>query len=261
MKRSVRDFSELRSLLKKTETEAEAQAEVRASEGTRSLPRAPKPRRAPSPADEFIVATLGISLREIPVGQLADVRCTIREAIETANHAIIVIRGQLEAAGGPIGVDERSWRVRAGAALQHKIFEGQALQKKLQQVDELLKAPAPVKLLPMPTKPTTVVSLLPSAPSKPVAAPAYEIRTGVPRPVGRHFDHDAEWKKYPFARLNVDQSFRFPPDVSAEKVRGLVSAAARNLGWRFSYRTEQDKVVAVWRIVDGPGPGRRKKEK
>ena len=243
-KKSIRDFADLRSLLKKTETEAEAKALVKSAEvSTRRLPKRPvvKPTRQMSATDQFIVDTLAIPVTQLPLNQLHDARLTIQEAAECANNSMLSIQRQLEMTGDHHVDDQgRSWKPRAESALRFKIQEGQELQKKMQLVDELIARAKPALKLVEP----------PAPPAPPAPAAPYEIRTSVPRPSVRLTSE--EWSKYPFDKLETkDHSFRFSPEITANEARRLITAAQRHLSRYFSYRTERDGVIAVWR-TDGP---------
>jgi hypothetical protein len=244
-KKSIRDFSELRTLLKKTETEAEANAEMKKSVGTRkaaTLPKRPEPQRRParlSATDMFIIETIEIKLGQLPADQWPEVRDTLREAMECVSASMVSIKHQLDTIEDHFDEQGRSWKQKAAAALRFKVEEGKQLQQKMQLLDDLIRGGPPPALKLVTTEPT------PPTASSSQPAPAYEIRTDVPRPRG-HNTKD-EWRKYKFAQLEINQSFRFGTETP-DQVRRLIHAASRNLQRHFSYRTEPDGVIAVWRI-------------
>jgi hypothetical protein len=244
-RKTIKGFAELRTLLKKTETESEAKAILKGGEvKLRRLPVRPdvppaKDPRSMSVTDKFIVDTLAIQLDTLPLEQLYDARITIQDAMECANASMVSIGHQLESKEDHLDPQGRSWRPRAEAALRFKVQEGKMLQKRLTMVDEMIarmKPQPPLKLVPPPPPPM-----------------AYEILTDVPLPSPRQSSD--EWRKYPFEKLETPQhSFRFAPGMSANEVRRLITAAQRHTGKHFAYRTMPDGIIAVWR-TEGPSRG------
>jgi len=254
-KKTIRDFSELRSLLKKTETEAEAKAVIKGdSMGPQhkmpKRPLVPMKYRPMSAIDKFIVDTLAIPLEQLPLDQLHDARTSLQDAAECANNSMLSIQRQLETTDAHSGDD---WKKRATAALRFKVNEGVLLQQRLKMVDELIARVKPpglklvevVKVTPPKVEPPKI------EPPKLVAS-AYEIRSDAPRPNTHQSD---EWRKYPFDKLGIGQSFRFGTETS-DQVRRFITSAQRHLNRHFSYRTERDGVLAVWR-VEAPSRGRK----
>ena len=250
-KKSIRDFAELRSLLKKTETEAEAKAVIKGgSPGPHKMPKRPivaVKHRPMSATDKFIVDTIAIPLEKLPLDQLHDARITLQDAAECANNSMLSIQRQLESTEIHSSDD---WKKRATAALRFKVNEGVLLQQRLKLVDELIARSKPALKL---VEPTKVAPPKPVEPPKVVAtAVAYEIRTDAPRPNTHQSD---EWRKFPFEKLAIGQSFRFGNETS-DQVRRFITSAQRHLNRHFSYRTERDGVLAVWR-VEAPSRGRK----
>jgi len=248
-RKTIRGFAELRTLLKKTESEAEAKAVLKGGEvSVRRLPKRPdvlppKDPRNMSTVDKFISDTLAISLDQLPLNQLHDARLTIQDAMQCINDNMVSIQRQLELKDDHFDEQGRSWRQRAEAALRFKVQEGKMLQKKMLMLEdqiERLKPQPPLKLVPPPPP-----------------AMAYEILTDVPLPSPRQSSD--EWRKYPFEKLETPQhSFRFAPEMTAAEVRRLITAAQRHTGKHFAYRTMPDGIIAVWR-TEGPSRGGGKK--
>jgi len=257
-KKPIKDFASLRSLWKKTETEAEAKAALKGAEvSLRKLPRKPlgpiRTSRQMSATDKFIVDTLAISLEQLSLEQLNDARITIQDAMECVNYSLVSIQRQLDnTVEGHYKDQDHDWKQRAEAALRFKSQEGQGLHKQMALVDELIARAKPA--LKLVTSPPPPKEEAPAPAPQPVVAAPYEIRTNAPRP---NVHQSEEWRKYPFDKLGIDQSFRFG-DETPDQVRRLITAAQRNLGRHFSYRRESDGVIAVWR-VEGPSPSRRRK--
>jgi len=237
-KKFTKGLSSLSSLLNRAETEAKAKAAA--------LPKRPtapvKSNRQISDSDQFIIDTLALQLGQLPPDQLPDARSTIIGAIECANNSMVSIQQQIDTRENPYDDQGRSWKPRAEAALRFKRQEEQGLQKQLALVDNLIARAKPSLKLVTPTP-------------SPEPTRAYEIRSGIERPTLRR----DEWRKYPFDRLEVGQSFRFDTET-AEEVRNLITAAQRHLDRRFSYRTESDGVIAVWRTEEPPRPRKGKSD-
>lgn len=249
-RKTIKGFADLRTLLKKTESEAEAKAALKGAEvRLRRLPTRPempppiKDSRNMSTVDKFISDTLTLSLDNLPLDQLHEARTTIQDAMHCINDNMVSIQRQLELKDDHFDEQGRSWRQRAEAALRFKVQEGKMLQKKMTQLDDLIAR----------LKPTPPIKLVPPPPP----AVAYEILTNVPLPSPRQSSD--EWRKYPFEKLETSQhSFRFAPEMTASEVRRLITAAQRHTGRHFAYRTMPDGVIAVWR-TDGPSRGPAKK--
>jgi hypothetical protein len=250
-KKSIRDFSELRSLLKKTETEAEAKAAMKGGNpGPHKMPKrplVPVKHRPMSAIDKFIVDTLAIPLERLPLDQLHDARISIQDASECVNNSMLSIQRQLESTETHSSDD---WKKRATAALRFKVNEGVLLQQRLKLTDELISRMKPALKLVEPSKP--IEPPKPAPPKVVATTSAYEIRTDAPRPNTHQSD---EWRKYPFDKLGIGQSFRFGTETS-DQVRRFITSAQRHLNRHFSYRTERDGVLAVWR-VEAPSRGRK----
>jgi hypothetical protein len=277
-KKSIRDFSELQTFMKKTETEAEVKGLLKGEFGGHRhkpkpiLPVSPTKRvtRNLSATDHFIIDTLKIPLADLSPDQLQNARDTIREAMTCAQDSMQSIKRQLES----VASNDDTWKRRAETALRFKVVEGQELQKRMLKIDELIaQAKPPLKLVvtppPVVAKPPAPPPVAAKPPPPPVAvkpppqvivtpapspAGAYEIRSNAPRPNVHHSD---EWRKYPFEKLGIGHSFRFGTET-ADQVRRFISAAQRHLGRHFSYRKEPDGVIAVWR-VEGPSPSKRRR--
>jgi hypothetical protein len=250
-KKSLRSFAELRSALKRTESDSEANALVKSSAGTRKTPVRPVLTEAPvsrprhmTPVDRFIAAALEIDLTKLTDDALHHAYVMLGKALNHANQATVSIRTQLDSKDPSA---DPEWHGRALGALRHKTFEIDQLQRTLALCESMMAKAKPA--------PAPVVKLVPPPPPPPAA---YEIRDDVPLPAA-YGAADAAWRKYPFDKLKVGQSFRFEPEVTAKQVRAFIVYAQRSLGWRFSYRVERDKVCAVWRIAeDTPKRGEKK---
>jgi hypothetical protein len=253
-KKFTKGFSNLRTLLKKTETEAEAKAARKGIEfSTRKLPRKPEKPRKPrslSAQDQFIVDTIAIPLELLPNDQLNEARHTIIDAIDVVRASKESIQEQIDRYIGFGDEQSRDWKARASSALRFKIQEEQQLKQRITLVNDLIaRFRPPLKLVepPPPVEP----------PEPPKAAAAFEIRTGIPRP--KVHAPGKDWRDYPFDKLETyDQSFRFGTETARE-VRTLITAAQRELGVYFSYRTEPDGVIAVWR-KEGPDSSRKRRK-
>jgi hypothetical protein len=253
-KKFTKGFSDLRTLLKKTETEAEAKAALKSEQfSTRKLPTRPapvtRPPRQMSANDKFIVDTLEIKLEALPLDQLYDARLTLIDALEVVSNSKISIQSQIDSKDDHLDESGHSWKERAKAALRFKGQEEQLLKNRVVLADELIarKKPAP---------PLKLVTPAPVSNPPPNVVTPYEIRTNIPRPSVRLSANN--WDRYPFDKLEtVNHSFCFGPEIDAGEARGLITAAQRGLGRFFSYRTMPDGIIAVWR-TDGPSNRRRK---
>lgn len=76
--------------------------------------------------------------------------------------------------------------------------------------------------------------------------PVINIRRGVPIPK----TNSGRWRgsKYPFAAMNVGDSFVFPPGTKMSAAYAATSRATKDLGWIFKTRSMPEG-VACWRVA------------
>src|SRR5215467_5782266 len=143
-KKSLRSFAELRSALKRTESDSEANALVKSSTGTRDRPTKSKSEltriassrpRYMSPADRFIAAALEIDLSKLSGDALHDAYVALGKAVLYAQQAIDSIRAQLDEKDPK---HDSEWHNRATGALRHKGFEIQHLRNAMALCESML---------------------------------------------------------------------------------------------------------------------------